>query len=171
MERSVWQNGGDKEGEPSSFQVLAECTELVYVRLRTLEAVASFRFLERALAVMAHYDMPVFAMASSAGNFSVVTERMLLLCRMFVRNFPYLRKWRWRKRWKWYVYKRRLSAKGRCRKKVWWTLLKDIPLLMVSSEEGSAVFRWRWRKDRDKVLNLFFACWYVAEVGWRKCCT
>jgi tRNA dimethylallyltransferase len=64
---------GDKEGEPSSFQVLAECTELVYVRLRTLEAVASFRFLERALAVMAHYDMPVFAMASSAGNFSVVT--------------------------------------------------------------------------------------------------
>ena len=23
---------GDKEGEPSSFQVLAECTELVYVR-------------------------------------------------------------------------------------------------------------------------------------------
>lgn len=50
---------GDKEGEPSSFQVLAECTELVYVRLRTLEAVASFRFLERALAVMAHYDMPV----------------------------------------------------------------------------------------------------------------
>ena len=60
---------GDKEGGPSSFQVLAECTELVYVRLRTLEAVASFRFLERALAVMAHYDMPVFAMASSAGNF------------------------------------------------------------------------------------------------------
>lgn len=35
---------GDKEGEPSSFQVLAECTELAYVRLRTLEAVASFRF-------------------------------------------------------------------------------------------------------------------------------
>lgn len=34
---------------------------------------ASFRFLERALAVMAHYDMPVFAMASSAGSFSVVT--------------------------------------------------------------------------------------------------
>lgn len=64
---------GDKEGEPSSFQVLADCTELVYVRLRTLEAVASFRFLERALAVMAHYDMPVFAMASSAGSFSVVT--------------------------------------------------------------------------------------------------
>ena len=83
---------GGKEGEPSSFQVLAECTELVYVRLRTLEAVASFRFLERALAVMAHYDMPVFAMASSAGSFSVVTGRMLLLCRAFVRNFPYLRK-------------------------------------------------------------------------------
>ena len=70
---------------------------------------------------MAHYDMPVFAMASSAGSFSVVTGadasalqsvckelsvfaevtvekevevicRMLLLCRTFVRNFPYLRK-------------------------------------------------------------------------------
>ena len=44
MERSVWQNGEIKKGGPSSFQVLAECTELVYVRLRTLEAVASFSF-------------------------------------------------------------------------------------------------------------------------------
>lgn len=35
---------GDKEGEPSSFQVLAECTELVYVRLRTLERWPLFVF-------------------------------------------------------------------------------------------------------------------------------
>ena len=51
-----------------------------------------FVFLERALAVMAHYDMPVFAMASSAGNFSVVTGADASALRMFVRNFPYLRK-------------------------------------------------------------------------------
>ena len=39
------------------------------------------------------------------------------------------------------------------------TLLKDIPLLMVSSEEGSgSVSLTVRRKDRDKVLNLFFAC-------------
>lgn len=35
---------GDKEGGPSSFQVLAECTELVYVRLRTLERWPLFVF-------------------------------------------------------------------------------------------------------------------------------
>jgi hypothetical protein len=39
------------------------------------------------------------------------------------------------------------------------TLLKDIPLLMVSSEEGSgSVSLAVRRKDRDKVLNLFFSC-------------
>lgn len=62
----------DKSGKPVSIQELSTCKELVYMRLRTLEAVASFRFLERALGVLSRYDMPVYAMASSAGSFSVV---------------------------------------------------------------------------------------------------
>lgn len=51
------------------------------------------------------------------------------------------------------------GRKGEMSEKGLVTLLKDIPLLMVSSEEGSgSVSLTVRRKDRDKVLNLFFAC-------------
>ena len=51
------------------------------------------------------------------------------------------------------------ERKGKMSEKSLVTLLKDIPLLMVSSEEGSgSVSLTVRRKDRDKVLNLFFAC-------------
>ena len=51
------------------------------------------------------------------------------------------------------------ERKGEMSEKGLVTLLKDIPLLMVSSEEGSgSVSLTVRRKDRDKVLNLFFAC-------------
>ena len=143
---------GDKEGEPSSFQVLAECTELVYVRLRTLEAVASFRFLERALAVMAHYDMPVFAMASSAGNYASALQNVCKELSVFAEVTV-------EKEVEVICVQETAERKGEMSEKGLVTLLKDIPLLMVSSEEGSgSVSLTVRRKDRDKVLNLFFAC-------------
>lgn len=150
---------GDKEGEPSSFQVLAECTELVYVRLRTLEAVASFRFLERALAVMAHYDMPVFAMASSAGSFSVVTGADASALQNVCKELSVFAEVTVEKEVEVICVQETVERKGEMSEKGLVTLLKDIPLLMVSSEEGSgSVSLTVRRKDRDKVLNLFFSC-------------
>lgn len=48
-----------KSGEFVPCEVLESCKELVYMRLRTLEAVASFRFLERAIGVLTQHEMPV----------------------------------------------------------------------------------------------------------------
>lgn len=149
----------DKEGEPSSCQALAGCTELAYVRLRTLEAVASFRFLERAFAVMAHYDMLVFAMSSSAGSFSVVTGAEASALQKVCEELAVFAEVTMEKEVEVICVQQAEEAYGGMSEKSLVTLLKDIPLLMVSSEEGtgcvSLVVR---RKDRGRVLDLFFAC-------------
>ncbi|WP_417129449.1 hypothetical protein [Phocaeicola sp.] len=150
---------GDKEGEPSSFHVLAECTDLVYVRLRTLEAVASFRFLERVLAVMAHVDMPVFAMASSAGSLSVVTGVDASVLQKVCKELSVFAEVTVEKEVEVICVQEAAGTKGERSEKGLVTLLKDIPLLMVSSEEGTgSVSLTVRRKDRDRVLGLFFTC-------------
>lgn len=150
---------GDKEGEPSAFRVLAECTELVYVRLRTLEAVASFRFLERALAVMVRYDLPVFSVASSAGSISVVTGTDASALQNVCKELSVFAEVTVEKEVEVICVQEKGQVNGKMSQRNLVTLLKDIPLLMMSSEEGTGgVSLTVRRKDRDKVLNLFFTC-------------
>lgn len=145
-----------KSGQPVSCKELAACKELVYVRLRTLEAVASFRFLERALEVLARYDMPVFAMASSAGSFSVVTgegsdalekvcEELASFAEVVLEHEVEV-----------ICVQEDPESDSQEAERNLVALLKDIPVLMVSSEEGAGSVALTVRKkDRERVIRLF----------------
>lgn len=147
----------DGKSEKRFFcQELAGCQELVYMRLRSLAAVASFRFLERALGVLARWGVPVLAMASSAGSFSVVAGAevgMIDKICMELNSFAEV------------VLERgvevicvqensNMYVRGTETKLL--DLLKDIPVLMVSSEQGAGSMSLTVRqKDREKVICLF----------------
>lgn len=108
---------------------------------------------------MAHYDMPVFAMASSAGSFSVVTGADASALQNVCKELSVFAEVTVEKEVEVICVQETAGRKGEMSEKGLVTLLKDIPLLMVSSEEGSgSVSLTVRRKDRDKVLNLFFAC-------------
>lgn len=145
-----------KSGKFVPCEKLESCKELVYMRLRTLEAVASFRFLERAIGVLTQHEMPVFAMASSAGSFSVVTggghdslEKVFKELSSFAEvelehNVEVI------------CVQEDTDTYGRKAEQNLVSLLKDIPVLMVSSEEGAGrVTLTVRREDREKVIHLF----------------
>ena len=145
-----------KSGKFVPSERLESCKELVYMRLRTLEAVASFRFLERAIGVLTQYEMPVFAMASSAGSFSVVTggghdslEKVFKELSSFAEvelehNVEVI------------CVQEDTDTYGKKAEQNLVSLLKDIPVLMVSSEEGAGrVTLTVRREDREKVIRLF----------------
>lgn len=145
-----------KSGKFVPCEKLESCKELVYMRLRTLEAVASFRFLERAIGVLTQHEMPVFAMASSAGSFSVVTggghdslEKVFKELSSFAEvelehNVEVI------------CVQEDTDTYGRKAEQNLVSLLKDIPVLMVSSEEGAGrVTLTVRREDREKVIRLF----------------
>lgn len=145
-----------KSGKFVPCEKLESCKELVYMRLRTLEAVASFRFLERAIGVLTQHEMPVFAMASSAGSFSVVTggghdslEKVFKELSSFAEvelehNVEVI------------CVQEETDTYGKKAEQNLVSLLKDIPVLMVSSEEGAGrVTLTVRREDREKVILLF----------------
>ncbi|WP_303913760.1 hypothetical protein [Bacteroides mediterraneensis] len=145
-----------KSGKFVPCEKLESCKELVYMRLRTLEAVASFRFLERAIGVLTQHEMPVFAMASSAGSFSVVTggghdslEKVFKELSSFAEvelehNVEVI------------CVQEDTDTYGKKAEQNLVSLLKDIPVLMVSSEEGAGrVTLTVRREDREKVIRLF----------------
>lgn len=145
-----------KSGKFVPCEKLESCKELVYMRLRTLEAVASFRFLERAIGVLTQHEMPVFAMASSAGSFSVVTggghdslEKVFKELSLFAEvelehNVEVI------------CVQEDTDTYGKKAERNLVSLLKDIPVLMVSSEEGAGrVTLTVRREDREKVIHLF----------------
>lgn len=145
-----------KSGKFVPSERLESCKELVYMRLRTLEAVASFRFLERAIGVLTQHEMPVFAMASSAGSFSVVTggghdslEKVFKELSSFAEvelehNVEVI------------CVQEETDTYGKKAEQNLVSLLKDIPVLMVSSEEGAGrVTLTVRREDREKVIRLF----------------
>ncbi|MBM6757121.1 hypothetical protein [Bacteroides mediterraneensis] len=145
-----------KSGKFVPCEKLESCKELVYMRLRTLEAVASFRFLERAIGVLTQHEMPVFAMASSAGSFSVVTggghdslEKVFKELSSFAEvelehNVEVI------------CVQEDTDTYGKKAEQNLVSLLKDIPVLMVSSEEGAGrVTLTVRREDREKVIHLF----------------
>lgn len=145
-----------KSGKFVPSERLESCKELVYMRLRTLEAVASFRFLERAIGVLTQHEMPVFAMASSAGSFSVVTggghdslEKVFKELSSFAEvelehNVEVI------------CVQEDTDTYGKKAEQNLVSLLKDIPVLMVSSEEGAGrVTLTVRREDREKVIRLF----------------
>lgn len=145
-----------KSGKFVPCEKLESCKELVYMRLRTLEAVASFRFLERAIGVLTQHEMPVFAMASSAGSFSVVTggghdslEKVFKELSSFAEvvvehNVEVI------------CVQEETDTYGKKAEQNLVSLLKDIPVLMVSSEEGAGrVTLTVRREDREKVIQLF----------------
>lgn len=145
-----------KSGEFVPCEELESCKELVYMRLRTLEAVASFRFLERAIGVLTQHEMLVFAMASSAGSFSVVTggehdslEQVFKELSSFAEvvvehNVEVI------------CVQEDADTYGKKAEQNLVSLLKDIPVLMVSSEEGAGrVTLTVRREDREKVIRLF----------------
>ena len=102
---------------------------------------------------------PVFAMASSAGNFSVVTGADASALQNVCKELSVFAEVTVEKEVEVICVQETAERKGEMSEKGLVTLLKDIPLLMVSSEEGSgSVSLTVRRKDRDKVLNLFFAC-------------
>lgn len=145
-----------KSGKFVPCEKLESCKELVYMRLRTLEAVASFRFLERAIGVLTQHEMPVFAMASSAGSFSVVTggghdslEKVFKELSSFAEvdlehNVEVI------------CVQEETDTYGKKAEQNLVSLLKDIPVLMVSSEEGAGrVTLTVRREDCEKVIRLF----------------
>lgn len=145
-----------KSGKFVPCEKLESCKELVYMRLRTLEAVASFRFLERAIGVLTQHEMPVFAMASSAGSFSVVTggghdslEKVFKELSSFAEvelehNVEVI------------CVQEDTDTYGKKAEQNLVSLLKDIPVLMVSSEEGAGrVTLTVRREDCEKVIRLF----------------
>lgn len=145
-----------KSGKFVPSERLESCKELVYMRLRTLEAVTSFRFLERAIGVLTQHEMPVFAMASSAGSFSVVTggghdslEKVFKELSSFAEvelehNVEVI------------CVQEDTDTYGKKAEQNLVSLLKDIPVLMVSSEEGAGrVTLTVRREDREKVIRLF----------------
>lgn len=145
-----------KSGKFVPCEKLESCKELVYMRLRTLEAVASFRFLERAIGILTQHEMPVFAMASSAGSFSVVTggghdslEKVFKELSSFAEvelehNVEVI------------CVQEDTDTYGKKAEQNLVSLLKDIPVLMVSSEEGAGrVTLTVRREDREKVIHLF----------------
>lgn len=145
-----------KSGKFVPCEKLESCKELVYMRLRTLEAVVSFRFLERAIGVLTQHEMPVFAMASSAGSFSVVTggghdslEKVFKELSSFAEvelehNVEVI------------CVQEETDTYGKKAEQNLVSLLKDIPVLMVSSEEGAGrVTLTVRREDREKVIRLF----------------
>lgn len=145
-----------KNGKFVPCRELEACKGLVYMRLRTLEAVASFRFLERAMGVLAQQEMPVFAMASSAGSFSVVMgegpDGMESVCRelssfaevVLEHDVEVI------------CVQEEADTYGEKAEQNLVALLKDIPVLMVSSEEGAgSVALTVRRKDRERVIHLF----------------
>ena len=108
---------------------------------------------------MAHYDMPVFAMAASAGRFSVVTGADASALQNVCKELSVFAEVTVEKEVEVICVQEADERKGKMSEKSLVILLKDIPLLMVSSEEGSgSVSLTVRRKDRDKVLNLFFSC-------------
>ena len=147
------------DGERGKFvpsERLESCKELVYMRLRTLEAVASFRFLERAIGVLTQHEMPVFAMASSAGSFSVVTGGGHDSLEKVFRELSSFAEVELEHNVEVICVQEDTDTYGKKAEQNLVSLLKDIPVLMVSSEEGAGrVTLTVRREDREKVIRLF----------------
>ncbi|WP_308763484.1 hypothetical protein [uncultured Bacteroides sp.] len=147
---------GGKSGKFVPSERLESCKELVYMRLRTLEAVASFRFLERAIGVLTQHEMPVFAMASSAGSFSVVTGGGHDSLEKVFRELSSFAEVELEHNVEVICVQEDTDTYGKKAEQNLVSLLKDIPVLMVSSEEGAGrVTLTVRREDREKVIRLF----------------
>ncbi len=145
-----------KSGKFVPSERLESCKELVYMRLRTLEAVASFRFLERAIGVLTQHEMPVFAMASSAGSFSVVTGGGHDSLEKVFRELSSFAEVELEHNVEVICVQEDTDTYGKKAEQNLVSLLKDIPVLMVSSEEGAGrVTLTVRREDREKVIRLF----------------
>lgn len=145
-----------KSGKFVPCEKLESCKELVYMRLRTLEAVASFRFLERAIGVLTQHEMPVFAMASSAGSFSVVTGGGHDSLEKVFRELSSFAEVELEHNVEVICVQEDTDTYGKKAEQNLVSLLKDIPVLMVSSEEGAGrVTLTVRREDREKVIRLF----------------
>lgn len=145
-----------KSGKFVPCEKLESCKELVYMRLRTLEAVASFRFLERAIGVLTQHEMPVFAMASSAGSFSVVTGGGHDTLEKVFKELSSFAEVELEHNVEVICVQEDTDTYGKKAEQNLVSLLKDIPVLMVSSEEGAGrVTLTVRREDREKVIHLF----------------
>lgn len=145
-----------KSGKFVPSERLESCKELVYMRLRTLEAVASFRFLERAIGVLTQHEMPVFAMASSAGSFSVVTGGGHDSLEKVFKELSSFAEVKLEHNVEVICVQEDTDTYGKKAEQNLVSLLKDIPVLMVSSEEGAGrVTLTVRREDREKVIRLF----------------
>lgn len=145
-----------KSGKFVPCEKLESCKELVYMRLRTLEAVASFRFLERAIGVLTQHEMPVFAMASSAGSFSVVTGGGHDTLGKVFKELSSFAEVELEHNVEVICVQEDTDTYGKKAEQNLVSLLKDIPVLMVSSEEGAGrVTLTVRREDREKVIRLF----------------
>lgn len=145
-----------KSGEFVPCEELKSCKELVYMRLRTLEAVASFRFLERAIGILTQHEIPVFAMASSAGSFSVVTGGTHDSLEEVFKELSSFAEVVLERDVEVICVQEEADTYSKEAEQNLVSLLKDIPVLMVSSEEGAGrVTLTVRREDREKVIRLF----------------